>query len=226
MRHLRNWLSAGIAALAALTMVSVITATPASAAPRHDPVILVHGWLGADWNWTLMQSWFRGDGWADNELHVWQYDWGQSNATTAHQLAWKVDSVLAETGANKVDIVTHSMGGLSSRYYLKFLGGTSKVDEWVSIGGPNHGTNAAYACWTTSCGEMRYNSDFLNSLNAGDETPGGVRYGTFRSWCDEVINPDSSTILSGAANYQVGCIGHISLLASYGTYSGVRDFIR
>ncbi|MCZ7414840.1 MULTISPECIES: esterase/lipase family protein [unclassified Streptomyces] len=47
------------------------------------------------------------------------------------------------------------MGGLSSRYYLKNLGGTSKVDSWASLGGPNHGTDMAEACFNTSCLEMR-----------------------------------------------------------------------
>lgn len=223
MHRIRIRLVSALAALAAALGLAVFPAGPA-AASEHDPVILVHGWLGADWNWTAYRSWFASDGWS--RVYVFGYDWGQSNVTTAYQLRDKVNQVLAETGASKVDIVSHSMGGLSSRYYVKHLGGQSKVDDWVSIGGPNHGTNAAYACWTTSCGEMRYNSWLLNDLNSGDETPGPVHYGTFRSWCDEVINPDSSVILSGATNREVGCIGHVSLLGSWSTYAGVRDFVR
>lgn len=45
-----------------------------------------------------------------------------------------------------MDVVAHSMGSLSSRYYLKNPGGTARVDEWVSIGGPNHGTYTAAGC--------------------------------------------------------------------------------
>jgi triacylglycerol lipase len=37
-------------------------------------------------------------------------------------------------------------------------------------------------------------------LNSRDETPGAVRYGTLWSPCDEIINPDTSVILSGATN--------------------------
>ncbi len=33
-----------------------------------------------------------------------------------------------QTGAAKVDIITHSMGGLSSRYHLKYLGGPIRED--------------------------------------------------------------------------------------------------
>lgn len=59
---------------------------------------------------------FRTDGCPSSHLDQWSYDWRQSNATTAQQLAAEVDRLLAATGASKVDIVTHSMGGLSSRY--------------------------------------------------------------------------------------------------------------
>ncbi|MQA24654.1 MAG: lipase, partial [Micromonosporaceae bacterium] len=96
-------------------------------------------------------------------------------------------------------------------WYLKFLGGTSKVDAWVSLGGPNHGTNWAYGCWWQACYDMRPGSEFLNTLNAGDETPGYVRYGTWWSPCDGIINPDESVLLSGATNTRTACIGHNSL---------------
>jgi triacylglycerol lipase len=138
-----------------------------------------------------------------------------------------VNNLKASTGATQVDVVTHSMGGLSSRYYLKNLGGTSVVDEWVSLGGPNHGTNTAWACYLFSagCRDMVGGSSFLNNLNAGDETPGAVRYGTFWSSCDEVINPDSSTLLSGATNTGVGCLGHSALLSNTGVFNQVRAFV-
>jgi triacylglycerol lipase len=146
--------------------------------------------------------------------------------TTAGQVRDKVDQILAATGAAKVDVITHSMGGLSSRYYVKNLGGDLKVDEWVSLGGPNHGTDTANFCWDTSCGEMRVGSSFLTALNAGDETPGAVRYGTWWSPCDNVINPDSSVALSGASNTRTACLGHSALYEDATVFGQVRDFVR
>ena len=96
------------------------------------------------------------------------------------------------------------MGSLNSRWYIKFLGGEAKVDDWVSLGGPNHGTESANFCFSTSCVEMRVGSKFLSELNAGDETPGAVNYGTWWSPCDEIINPDSSVALTGATNTENG----------------------
>jgi triacylglycerol lipase len=118
------------------------------------------------------------------------------------------------------------MGSLNSRWYIKFLGGESKIDEWVSLGGPNHGTETANACFTTSCSEMRIGSTFLSELNAGDETPGEVNYGTWWSPCDEFINPDSSVSLTGATNTQTACISHLSLLTDSTVYTQVREFVK
>lgn len=212
--------------LAALTtLVSMVMPGQSVQAAERQPIVFVHGFMGSASNWDTMVSRFKADGYASSELFAWQYNTSQSNVTTANQLAAYIDSVRSQTGSATVDIVTHSMGGLSSRYFLKNLGGQPEVDDWVSLGGPNHGTSSANACFTTSCGEMRIGSSFLTSLNSGDETPGPVTYGTFWSSCDETINPDSSVTLSGATNKHVGCVGHVALLTDLGTYQGVRAFV-
>lgn len=146
--------------------------------PERHPILFVHGWNSSGAIWGTMISRFKADGWTDAQLASWSYNTSQSNATTAKQIASKVDSILAATGASRVDVITHSMGGLSSRYYLKNLGGDAKVDAWVSLGGPNHGTTSAYGCLQTACLEMRPGSTFLKNLNAQDETPGIPRYAT------------------------------------------------
>ena len=51
-----------------------------------------------------------------------------------------VNQVLAATGAHKVDIVGHSQGGMMPRYYIKNLGGASKVNTLVGLAPSNHGT--------------------------------------------------------------------------------------
>lgn len=212
-----------IAALA-VTATLAFTGTAATASAA-DPILFVHGWSSSGSVWNTMIGRFQADGFT--RLYNWNYNTAQSNATTAYQLRDRVNSIRAATGAAKVDIITHSMGGLSSRYYAKFLGGTTSIDEWVSLGGPNHGTNLAAICWIvqTSCVEMTAGSSFLANLNYGDETPGAVRYGTWWSPCDEVINPDTSTILSGAYNTQTSCMLHSGYLTSSTVYGQVRNFV-
>lgn len=223
---MKNRLSIAVAA----ALFALASPTPAGAAttstfgPSSNPIVFVHGWNSDGSVWNTMTSDFKKDGWPSSYLDQWSYNYRQSNATTAQQLSQEIDRVLAATGASQVDVISHSMGGLSSRYYTKNLAGAGKVDAWVSLGGPNHGTDTANACFDTSCGEMRIGSAFLTALNSGDETPGTPRYATWWSPCDAIINPDSSVALSGATNTETSCLSHSALTTNTTVYTQVRDF--
>lgn len=206
--------------------VSAMALTPA-ASFAVDPILFVHGYTRTASDWKTMIGRFEKDGWKKSQLSAYSYNTSQSNKTTAETIVKsEVEKLLSSTGASKIDVVAHSMGSLNTRWYIKFLGGESKVDDWVSLGGPNHGTTFANFCFSASCIEMRQNSTFLNELNAGDETPGAVSYGTWWSPCDEIINPDSSVALSGATNTETACITHQNLLQDATVYTQVREFVK
>jgi triacylglycerol lipase len=200
------------------------TPAPSPTPTTRNPILFVHGWSGNGGQWNTMVTRFKADGWTDAQLMAFSYNTSQSNATTAQEIATRVDQLLATNGATRVDIVTHSMGGLSSRYYAKNIGG-AKIDAWVSLGGPNHGTSTANTCFSTACTEMRIGSSFLTALNSGDETPGTPRYGTWWSACDEIINPDDSVLLSGATNTRTTCIAHMAFFDDLAVYRSVRDYV-
>ncbi len=191
----------------------------------HDPIVFLHGYNSSAAIWGTMIGWFLADGWPMSQMHAIDYDYNQSNTTIAGQLKTAIENVLSSTGASKVDIVTHSMGALSSRYFLKNLGGSSQTDAWVSIAGPNHGTHIANFCGSVSCLEMRPGSTFLTELNAGDETPGTPRYATWWSNCDQATTPQQSAILSGATNTQTACLSHSQLYLDATVYQQVRDWV-
>ncbi|MGK2963110.1 MAG: esterase/lipase family protein [Gemmatimonadaceae bacterium] len=203
--------------------------TPGSspASVSNDPILFVHGYAGNGGNWQDMKAKFLADGWQPNELYACNYSFTASNVTSAAEIGAQVDEILRVTGASKVDIVSFSIGSVSSRYYLKNLGGTSKVDAWVSLAGPNHGTDAVEInnCSFTPCREIAPGSTFLADLNNGDETPGLVRYATWRSPCDTTINPDESVILFGATNNVTACIPHLAMLTDPVVYSQVRAWV-
>lgn len=192
----------------------------------HNPILFVHGYGGNGGNFCTMIDRFRADGWADNELYAYNYSFVASLATAGEEIRSQVERILATTGASKVDIIAHSAGSVSSRYYIKNLGGESKVDGWVSLGGPNHGTDTALNCDFTPCVEIRLGSQFLAALNAGDETPGFARYATWWSPCDATINPDASVLLAGALNRQSACISHYAFLEDPLVYAQVRDWVK
>lgn len=210
----------------------------------HDPIIFVHGFDAASDTWNTMVSRFLSDGWRPSELFHRSYSWRAPNGVTARQIAVGVDQVLAATGATKVDLITHSMGALSTRYYLRNLGGAAKVDAWVSLAGPNHGTDRADACPRRSnipsCQELETGSQFLRALNQGDETPGAVRYGTWAATDDSIV--PNGVALDGATNVITGpldrlipdaaCLffilpgdAHCEIHEDGQVYEQVRDFV-
>src|SRR5690606_36126263 len=60
-------------------------------------------------------------------------------AESADAVAQAVDEVRRETGAARVDVAAHSMGGLAARHYVKFLGDAGSVGTYVDFGTPNSG---------------------------------------------------------------------------------------
>lgn len=219
-------ITAGAFGAATITASVEDRSATVSVSVKHDPIIFVHGFASSGQIWGTMIGSLIADGWSASDMTNWSYDTAVSNATIAQQLKTKADSVIAATGALKVDVISHSMGALSSRYYARELGGSDKIEAWVSLGGPNHGTSTANFCGLQSCIEMRPGSSFLTSLNTGDETPGAARYGTWRTPCDNVTTPPESVILAGATNTETACINHSDLYQNTSVYAQVRDFIR
>jgi triacylglycerol lipase len=215
-----------LTAIACAIALCIAGTALAPAASAQDPILFVHGYVESASLWNTMIANFEKDGYSKSLLSAYSYNTSQSNKVDAEEVKSRVETLLKDTGATKVDIIAHSMGTLNSRWYIKFLGGEAKVDDWVSLGGPNHGTETANFCFSTSCVEMRVGSKFLGELNAGDETPGTVSYGTWWSPCDEIINPDSSVALTGATNTKTACISHTALTTDKTVYEQVREFVK
>ena len=217
--------------LVALISTLALSVTGMALAPASsmavDPILFVHGYARSASDWNTMIGRFEKDGYPKSYLSAYSYNTSQSNKVDAEkEVKPRVEALLKATGASKVDVIAHSMGSLNTRWYVKFLGGEATVDDWVSLGGPNHGTDFANFCFSTSCVEMRVGSKFLAELNAGDETPGAVSYGTWWSPCDSIINPDSSVPLAGATNTETACISHLSLPTDATVYTQVREFVK
>jgi len=193
--------------------------------PTHPSILFVHGWNANATTWNTMVSRFQQDGWQSGELTTFSYNTSQSNATTAATIGQQVDAIRRKNGRAPVAIITHSMGALSARYYVRNLGGDGKVSALITLGGTNHGTTTAQLCFQTSCREMWPNSSFLTALNADDETWGSPHYATWWSPCDEVINPDNSALLAEALNTQTACINHSQLHEDATVYMQVREFV-
>lgn len=221
-------LAARLGALLLLASAIVVgSSQPATTQSQSDPILFVHGWDSSGSAWNTMIGRFEAAGYPSSSLMVISYNSNQTNVAIAAEVRDAADALRSQTGASQIDIVSHSMGGLSSRYYLKFMGGTPGVDDWVSLGGPNNGTSTAYACWlfSTSCRDMTPGSGILNELNSGDPTPGPTSYATWWSPCDIVIIPNTSTVLSGATNTETACLDHSALRTDQTVFNQVLAFV-
>ncbi|MFI9150406.1 esterase/lipase family protein [Streptomyces sp. NPDC053367] len=220
--------TAGAAAGPAVSASAATSSAAEAAQPlsTRTPVVFVHGYTGSASNWVTAMSVFRLNGWAGSDLFAYEYDSYGNNVTNAQGLAAFVNGVKARTGASKVAIVNHSMGGLVSQYYLKVLGGNTSVSHLASIAGANHGTTYAGACLIyTTCQQMYPGSSFIAQISSGDETPGATRYATWYSACDGIIIPYTSTRLDGATNNNVLCQTHIGFLADTVVLGQIARFI-
>ncbi|MGE2843970.1 esterase/lipase family protein [Rhodococcus sp. 2.95] len=91
------------------------------------------------------------------------------------------------TGADSVGVIAHSAGGLSSRYYAKFLGGSEVVDSFVAIGAPQYGSPGGCVQGPADGYDTCMFSEVLTKLNAGEDTPGSAYYSVVQSsgeWAD------------------------------------------
>ncbi|MGW2570162.1 alpha/beta fold hydrolase [Streptomyces sp. NPDC001537] len=177
---------------------------PDSAHPQ--PVVLVNGTFKTSYeNWLTLSPALANAGYC-----VFSFGYGGLETApipdSAAQLRDFVNAVLGATGAKKVDIVGHSQGGMMPRYYVKFLGGATKVDDLVGIVPSNHGTTnplalAAGATVCDSCVDQTAGSDFLHKLNSDPETPVGPDYTAIATKYDEVVVPYTSAFLKGPGSY-------------------------
>jgi triacylglycerol lipase len=194
-----------------------------------DPVVLVHG-LGATMaeNWATMSPLL-----ADNGYCVFALTYGldsgevyvgglQAMETSSRQLAAFVNRVLSATGASKIDLVGHSEGTVMPQYYLKFLGGATKVNRYVAIDALYQGTTldgvgslltpfetlfpsgaapveSAVASLCGSCQEFLQGSPFLQHLYAdGVYAVPGIEYTAIVTRYDELVTPYTSGELHAA----------------------------
>ncbi|MCM1132800.1 MAG: triacylglycerol lipase [Ruminococcus flavefaciens] len=104
------------------------------------PVVMVHGIFFRDWQ--LMNYWGRVPASLIRngaDVYYGNQQSARSIPDSAEELRQAVMKVIAETGAEKVNIIAHSKGGLDTRYAISSLGLDKYVATLTTINTPHGG---------------------------------------------------------------------------------------
>jgi triacylglycerol esterase/lipase EstA (alpha/beta hydrolase family) len=109
-----------------------------------------------DYTESLIQE-FIGQGYVEGEtLFTFPYDWrygvsgkfsdpsnSSGQVTNVDLLKNKIDAIITQTGAEKIDVVAHSNGGLITKKYVMDNFANHKINKAVFVGVPNIGAPKA-----------------------------------------------------------------------------------
>jgi triacylglycerol lipase len=115
---------------------------PAGQATKY-PVVLAHGFDASPsnrWGWYRVPEALEADGHTVFVTMVPPYN---TVAVRAAHLARQIDTILEDTGAERVNLVAHSMGGLDGRYLISSLGYGNAVASLTTISTPHRGSAVA-----------------------------------------------------------------------------------
>jgi triacylglycerol lipase len=149
LRAVRGFLSTrAAAAVLAASTVTIAAVAPAQAASTYAatkyPIVLVHGLSGTDKFLGTVDYWYqipedlRANG---GTVYVANVSAFNDETVRGEQLVSQIRSVLATTGAAKVNLIGHSQGGLTSRYAAAVI--PDKVASVTTIGTPHKGSEFA-----------------------------------------------------------------------------------
>jgi len=234
-RFSREWVSYLLREWAAVTMcIPLLALGRGPGAPRlsqmpatsHPPVLLVPGY-----GLNRSSLWFLG---RFLEYRGWNWTWStslrQRDATIPKMAAELMDAIqkLRQiTGADRIQVVGHSMGGIVASYAINQLDGAQYVERLVTLGTPWRGSDMHIFGVGRIAREMAPSSAVLTELSASS-----VPLTAIWSWEDAVVCPPENAQplehedTQDAPSVQSICIpklGHMEMLLSVRVHRAVAD---
>ena len=176
--------------------------------PDGIPVLLVHGYLCNRGAWWWLRRELKAAGFAVVTINL-EPPFGGIDGF-ADQLHTRIEALCAETGADQVAVVGHSMGGLAAREYLH-RHELSRVMKLITLGSPHHGTWLARYGLGESARQMEPDSAWIRAL-----PPADPRVPTVTIWSpmDNFVAPQNSSRLAGASERILPRLSHLAMLFS------------
>jgi pimeloyl-ACP methyl ester carboxylesterase len=133
--------------------------------------------------------------------YVFHYDWRQDNVITARHFSDYIDQIRIDYGDPdlKVDIVAHSMGGLITRYYIRYGGqdviGDNDFDEKINMYGGDR-VRRVILLGTPNLGSIKTLFRFITGVKIGFKSIGTETLMTMPSLYQLFPHPLNDWILS------------------------------
>jgi triacylglycerol lipase len=186
------------------------------AGPPVLPVLLVHGYGCNSGYWHGMSEALAEAGITHHAVSLEPVGAGIDDY--AELIDAGVRLLRKECECDKVIIVAHSMGGLATRAYLRKFGRAS-LAKAITLGTPHHGTALARFGLGLNTQQMLWKeneqeglaSEWLMCLAAQEDPSTRGLFVSLYSHHDNIIAPQTSSVLEGARNMAFGGIGHVAL---------------
>ena len=185
----------------------------ANSAPTARPVLLVHGFGGTKSSWSLLARTLSARGLTVNAISYTPF--GTSVEQLADRLAAEVERLLSQTGADKINLVGHSLGGVVIAQAIAGGRLSGLVDTVVTLGSPFGGSPWANLLpFGAIARALREGSPLLRRL-ASAPVPDGVRWLAFTATLDMIV-PGLRSVPAHAQveTVKVGDVGHLGMLMS------------
>ena len=178
------------------------------------PVVLVHGIVDNRSAFALLQRALRRGGFRHVSAMMNYPILTADVRDRRRRLSEHVERVCEETGADRVHLVGHSLGGIVARWYVQRAGGDARVDTLVTLGSPHAGTHAARLMPLPVLRQLRPGSAVLREL-AGPAAGCRTRFVSVWSEQDEMVLPRRAAALEhpdlDAADVALRGVGHLAL---------------
>lgn len=144
----------------------------------------------------------------------------------AHHVAEAVGELKRATGAEKVDVIAHSRGGVITRYFIQKMRGHEDVERFVTLGTGHKGTKVAAFGFGPSILAQFPGSSLLTDLASKPLDP-GVEWHAINGGEDcMILPPGNDELPSPGRNVRVPRLGHTALLFSSASWMWVRAALR
>ncbi len=173
------------------------------------PVLLLHGYVCNRGVMLALRRYLRSRG-ISAHTHNLEPAYADIDAY-ADGLARRIEEIRNGTGADKLILLAHSMGGLVARAYLRKYG-AGHVAKLITLGTPHYGTVTARLAWGENGRQMLPGNAWLQCLN---EAAPGLPVVSVLSYHDYFILPQESAALAGAKIVRLSGVGHLGMPFSH-----------